>query len=197
MWPKAAFWLEFARPAYAWRAWRWPGVLLLLLLAAFAWQQYQLLQTARQQLAALSQRHQQWLARSEAPVLASPSTARSVSATQSVPPHPQPPAPRLTAAEQQAAQTVMQQLSLRWFDLLQALESQQVPEIALLQLLPDAHRGQFVLSGEAKSYQDLLNYVSHLQALPALHQVHLQKHQVNDSHPQRPVSFEIEGGWQP
>lgn len=187
MGPNAAFWLEFARPAYAWRAWRWPGVLLLLLLAAFAWQQYQLLQTAREQLAALSQRHQQWLARSEAPALA----------PQSAPPHPQPPAPRLTAAEQQAAQTVMQQLSLRWFDLLQALESQQVPEIALLQLLPDAHRGQFVLSGEAKSYQDLLNYVSHLQALPALHQVHLQKHQVNDSHPQRPVSFEIEGGWQP
>ena len=88
-------------------------------------------------------------------------------------------------------------LTIRWFDLLQVLETRQVDHIALLQLMPDAGRGQFVLTGEAQNYQTLLQYVGSLQQASALHDVHLQKHQVNEAQPQRPVAFEVQGAWQP
>lgn len=177
---------EFARPAYAWYKLRWPGCLLLAVLSGLVIMQYLDLtrQTAQRDLLA-GQKASMLHSRQEKPS-----------------PSPAPPVFRQAVAvlsdpQQKAAERVLQQLNVRWFDLLQALESHQVKEIALLQLLPDARRGQFVLSGEAKNYQALLQYVAHLQQSPALQQVHLQKHQVNESHMQRPVSFEIQGGWQP
>jgi nitrate reductase NapAB chaperone NapD len=188
MWPNPDYQLEFSRPAFAWRRLRWPGGLLVLGLAALVAVEYASLVDQQSQLQTLVERQQQLVA-----LRASQVNAATTPVQASV----KPPIVRLSPPEQKAAEKIVQQLNVRWFDLLQALESQQVAEIALLQLLPDANRGQFVLAGEAKNYQALLKYVSHLQALPALNQVHLQKHQVNESHPQRPVSFEIQGGWQP
>lgn len=187
MWSNADYQFEFAKPAFAWRAVRWPGVVLVLLLTIAVGIAYAVLTEQAMQVQALVQRQQQLLAQhvTEHPA---PTSA------QKAPPKP---AIKLSQPEQKAAEKIVQQLNVRWFDLLQALEAKQVPEVALLQLLPDANRGQFVLSGEAKNYQALLKYVSQLQTVAVLEQVHLQKHQVNESHPQRPVSFEIQGGWQP
>ena len=189
MWPNADYQIEFAKPAFAWRALRWPGVVLVLLLAIAVGIAYAALTEQTLQLQTLAQRQQQLLARrgTEHPAPAQTSMQRL----------PAKPAVKLSQPEQKAAEKIVQQLNVRWFDLLQALEAKQVPEVTLLQLLPDANRGQFVLSGEAKNYQALLKYVSQLQTVTVLDQVHLQKHQVNESHPQRPVSFEIQGGWQP
>lgn len=188
MWPNPDYQLEFSRPAFAWRRLRWPGGLLLLGLSALVAVEYSTLIEQQSQVQTLVARQQQLAALSTNKVNPTPALNQA---------EVRQPAVKLSQPEQKAAEKIVQQLNVRWFDLLQALESQQVAEIALLQLLPDANRGQFVLSGEAKNYQALLKYVSHLQALPALNQVHLQKHQVNESHPQRPVSFEIQGGWQP
>ena len=189
MWPNADYQFEFAKPAFAWRAVRWPGVVLVLLLAIAVGIAYAALSEQAVQVQTLAQRQQQLLAQhvTEHPAAAPTSTQKA----------PAKPAIKLSQPEQKAAEKIVQQLNVRWFDLLQALEAKQVPEVALLQLLPDANRGQFVLSGEAKNYQALLKYVSQLQTVAVLEQVHLQKHQVNESHPQRPVSFEIQGGWQP
>jgi len=189
MWPNPDYQLEFSRPAFAWQVLRWPGGLLVVLLAMGVAVQYAGLRETHAQWQYLAQRQQQLAQQHTSAASVNRTLVTRVATKQPVAPLSQP--------QQKAAEKIVQQLNVRWFDLLQALESDQVPEIALLQLLPDANRGQFVLSGEAKSYQDLLNYVSHLQAVPALNQVHLQKHQVNESHPQRPVSFEIQGGWQP
>ncbi|WP_029146944.1 PilN domain-containing protein [Methylophilus sp. 5] len=188
MWPNPNYQLEFSRPAFAWQTLRWPGGVLVMLLAVLVTVNYAGLAETEAQLQQLAQRHQQLVQRDAVATVEHLPVAKVAAKL---------PVAVLSQPQQKAAEKVVQQLNVRWFDLLQALESQQVPEIALLQLLPDANRGQFVLSGEAKSYQDLLKYVSQLQALPALSQVHLQKHQVNESHPQRPVSFEIQGGWQP
>lgn len=188
MWPNPDYQLEFSRPAFAWRALRWPGGLLVIGLAILVTVAYAGFVERQSQLQLLAQRQQQLLAQR-----ASDPGRQLAGSTTPV----KQPLVKLSQPEQKAAEKIVQQLNVRWFDLLQALESQQMPEIALLQLLPDANRGQFVLSGEAKNYQALLKYVSQLQAVPELHQVHLQKHQVNESHPQRPVSFEVQGGWQP
>lgn len=189
MWPNPDYQLDFAQPSFAWQRYRWPGGLLVAVLLAGV-------VTASNELAALHARTEQLAQRQQQRALQLPKSEKA-ELSQQAKGQPRAPVVALSATEQKAAATMLQQLNVRWFDLLQALESQQVPEVALLQLLPDANRGQFVLSGEAKSYQVLLEYVSHLQTMSALSQVHLLKHQVNESHPQRPVSFEIQGGWQP
>ncbi|HEY0906979.1 MAG TPA: PilN domain-containing protein [Methylophilus sp.] len=192
MWPTPEYEMDFARPIFAWQRVRWPGlVMVLVLLSLVLWcyreaaEQAAYVQTLTQRQQQLTEQH---AAMQGAPSQTAPRPLEQVAAK---------PVAALSQPQQKAAQKIVQQLNVRWFDLLQALEASQVADIALLQLTPDANRGQFVLSGEAKSYAALLNYVSQLQGLPALHEVHLQKHQVNDSHPQRPVSFEIQGGWQP
>ncbi|WP_047516905.1 PilN domain-containing protein [Methylophilus sp. Q8] len=189
MWPNPNYQFEFAQPAFAWQALRWPGGLLVVLLGVLVAVKYTGLTETEAQLQRLAQRQQQLTQQQAGATATEHQPATKVAVKQ--------PVAVLSQPQQKVAEKIVQQLNVRWFDLLQALESRQVPDIALLQLLPDANRGQFVLSGEAKSYQDLLKYVSQLQAVPTLNQVHLQKHQVNESHPQRPVSFEIQGGWQP
>ena len=188
MWPNPDYQLEFSQPAFAWRKLRWPGTVIVMALLILVAVEYTTFAEQASQLQTLLERQQQLIALRASEV--SPASTPSPAIVKS-------PVVKLSQPEQKAAEKIVQQLNVRWFDLLQALESRQVPEIALLQLLPDANRGQFVLSGEAKNYQALLQYVSQLQTVEVLDQVHLQKHQVNESHPQRPVSFEIQGGWQP
>ncbi|BEV07391.1 hypothetical protein [Methylophilus sp. DW102] len=192
MWPQPEYHMDFARPLFAWQRVRWPGLALVAALLMTVWLTYaeEAEQTAH--LQSLTERQQQLTEQQSAMQGTAPRTEQHPLSQANIKP-----VAVLSQPQQKAAQKIVQQLNVRWFDLLQALEASQVADIALLQLTPDANRGQFVLSGEAKSYAALLNYVSHLQGLTTLHEVHLQKHQVNDSHPQRPVSFEIQGGWQP
>lgn len=191
MWPNPDYHFEFAQPPFAWQKVRWPGILLLLattVLVLNAWQADTEMDT---QLQALQQRKTQ-LGQAQTPAGQQVLTQAAIQRPQQ-----KKTAPVLNQHEQKEAETIVRQLNIRWFDLLQALEARQINEIALLQLIPDSGRGQFVLSGEAKDYNTLLKYIGRLQQEPALTQVHLQKHQVNETHPQRPVGFEIQGGWQP
>jgi hypothetical protein len=213
MWPDPNYQFEFARPGFAWHKLRWPGVLLSVLCAVLVGTAWYADDEVDAQLQATEQRITQRIAQREAQLLqvrAAASQSQATGVAHSTPANTAEQMTRnahaaaqkraaiaLTQAQQKEAETVTQQLNIRWFDLLQALESRQIKDIALLQLLPDATRGQFTLSGEAKDYTTLLKYVGHLQQAAALTQVHLQKHQVIETHAQRPVSFEIQGGWQP
>lgn len=191
MWPDPDYHFEFAQPPFAWQKVRWPGLLLLVATTGLVLNAWRADTDMDSQLQALQQRKAQ-LAQAQFPagqqVLPQAAIQR---------PQQKKPVPVLNQHEQKEAETIVRQLNIRWFDLLQALEARQINEIALLQLIPDSGRGQFVLSGEAKDYTTLLKYIGRLQQEPALTQVHLQKHQVNETHPQRPVGFEIQGGWQP
>jgi hypothetical protein len=191
MWPDPDYHFEFAQPPFAWQKVRWTGLLLLVVTTVLVLNAWRADTDMDSQLQALQQRKAQ-LAQAQIPagqqVLPQAAIQR---------PQQKKPAPVLNQHEQKEAETIVRQLNIRWFDLLQALEARQINEIALLQLIPDSGRGQFVLSGEAKDYTTLLKYIGRLQQEPALTQVHLQKHQVNETHPQRPVGFEIQGGWQP
>jgi uncharacterized protein YjaG (DUF416 family) len=213
MWPDPNYDFEFSQPAFAWQKLRWPGILLSVLctvLVCTAWHADDevdaQLQATAQHIAQRHEQRQAQLVQARAAASQSQATVMAHSTPANTPEQlmrnahaaaQKKAAIALTQAQQKEAQTVTQQLNIRWFDLLQALESRQIKDIALLQLLPDATRGQFTLSGEAKDYTTLLKYVGHLQQAAVLTQVHLQKHQVIETHPQRPVSFEIQGGWQP
>lgn len=187
MWRDPSFEFEFARPPLAWRLCTLPGCLLLgIAMIGLGWVWHEQAETA-QALDTLQQRVSRLTQQT------SPGRVQAVQVAPAVPT----PVVRLSAEQQKEARKMAKLLTVRWFDLLQALEARQVEQVALLQLTPDADRGQFVLTGEAKDYQSLLRYVGSLQQAAALHAVHLHKHQVNEAHPQRPVSFEVQGGWQP
>lgn len=173
---------EFARPISAYPVVTLSGVVLLLLAVGWAVFEWRSAEVQRQHLQQLELQIAQLT-----PVHDKPVTVSTVKAL---------PKPVVSALQTQVnAATV--QLQTHWFSLLAALEQAQNRDIALLQLLPDAPRARFSLTGEAKNYQALLKYVSALQATSTLAYVHLQKHQVNETHPQQPVQFEIEGAWQP
>jgi hypothetical protein len=209
MWPNPNYYFEFAQPAFAWQKVRWPGVLLVAVCALLVLTALHADDEVNAQLLAMEQ-HKTELSRALVQANDAASQLQKTIVAQAQPARTPEEAKRhayaaaqkkaaiaLTQAQEKEAETITQQLNIRWFDLLQALESRQIKDIALLQLLPDAARGQFTLSGEAKDYNTLLKYVGHLQEEAVLTQVHLQKHQVIETHPQRPVSFEIQGGWQP
>lgn len=178
--------MEFANLGYVLPRWTPLGlVVMMLLLLAIGWQ-WQHRQVANANYAQLQ-------------------TALSAANIKLTPP---PAPPRLTqklkrpsaltmSAEQKALASATQQLGLAWFPLFSAIESAQRADIALLAFTPNAQTARFQLKGEAKHYQALLAYLSTLQSVNGLSEVHLQKHQVMESHPQLPVSFEIEGQWQP
>lgn len=205
MWPNPDYHFEFAQPAFSWQKVRWPGVLLLVVCAVLVLTAWHVDDDVSAQLLAMQQRKAQLMQANDAAsqlkktsVTQAPSARTPEEAKQNAHAAAQKKAAiALTQAQEKEAETIIRQLNIRWFDLLQVLESRQIKDIALLQLLPDATRGQFTLSGEAKDYNTLLKYVGHLQEETVLTQVHLQKHQVIETHPQRPVSFEIQGGWQP
>jgi GTP cyclohydrolase III len=205
MWPNPNYHFEFAQPAFAWQKVRWPGVLLLVVCALLVLTAWHADDDVSAQLLAMEQRKAELIQANNAAsqlqktiVAQAPPARTPEEAKQNARATAQKKAAiALTQAQEKEAETITQQLNIRWFDLLQALESRQIKDVALLQLLPDAARGQFTLSGEAKDYNTLLRYVGHLQEEAVLTQVHLQKHQVIETHPQRPVSFEIQGGWQP
>lgn len=159
------------------------GALLLILLALWLWHSWHGLRLAQQH----AQQLQAQLASVQMPIR-TPRVAKAAI---------KPVASAQDSQLQAEVRQASQQLNVQWFRLLSALERPQTAEVALLQVTPDLQHAQLILSGEAKHYHALLIYLARLQAEQDLHHVYLQKHQVNESHPQQPVSFEIHGEWRP
>lgn len=86
-------------------------------------------------------------------------------------------------------------LTTPWDQLLTELEQVQMRDIALLSLEPNKKKQQLILSGQAKNMQIALNYIEALEKLPSLSQVFLQKHNVDQIDPFKPVAFTIVAQW--
>ncbi len=99
------------------------------------------------------------------------------------------------AQELKAAQLALQRLSLRWDSLFAALESARVDGVALLAIEPDPAKSTLRLSAEAKSADEMLDYVERLQAADGLADVVLQSHQVKQGDPLQPLRFAVIAAW--
>jgi len=97
--------------------------------------------------------------------------------------------------EVQRANEVLRQLSLPWDSLFLTMESAAGEEVALLALEPDAEKQVVKVSGEARDFTSLLNYVTRLEAQEAFGPVYLQSHQVQLQDPQQPVRFALHAVW--
>jgi len=143
---------------------RWPGLALLGVSLAVA--------------AGLAMRYQETAERlAQVPVKAFPA------------PPPRAAAAKPSDAEERIARAAMRQLALPWAGLIRALEDAAVPDVALLQLQPEAQQQVLRVSAEARNAAAMFRYVRALAEAKGLSEVHLVSHEVAQDDPQRPLRF--------
>ena len=95
-------------------------------------------------------------------------------------------------AESKAAELVVRQLTVPWGALIATLEKASTRDTALLQLQPDADQRRLRLTAEARDREAMFAYIQRLEDSPALGEVHLVSHQVQNDDPQRPIQFSLQ-----
>lgn len=96
--------------------------------------------------------------------------------------------------ESRVLANVAMELNTPWNPMFRALE--EAPQkIALLSIEPDAHKRELILTGEAKDFKEMLDYVRYLQGQTMLSGIALQTHQINQQDRDKPVRFRITAGW--
>jgi Tfp pilus assembly protein PilN len=93
------------------------------------------------------------------------------------------------------ANLVVQQMTLPWDRMFREFEAAASKEVALLAVQPDVSSRQVRISGEAKSFNAMLEYVRRLEQTEMLREVILLGHEVRSQDPQRPVTFSMSAGW--
>ena len=100
------------------------------------------------------------------------------------------PAPGKTSdAADKVARAALRQLALPWAGLFRALEVSATPDVALLQLQPEAQQQVLRVTAEARDTGAMFKYLRGLANAKGLSEIHLVTHQVAQDDPQRPVRF--------
>lgn len=100
------------------------------------------------------------------------------------------------AQEVKNANEVLRRLTVPWESLFHALESSGNQNITLLAIEPDIEKQQVKIKGEAKDFNALINYITHLQGQEVFGSVYLQNHDVQQQDPDKPVRFSLLAAWQ-
>jgi hypothetical protein len=87
------------------------------------------------------------------------------------------------------------QLQLPWNDFLQAIESSNMPSVALLGVEAQGSARVLHLVGEAKEIEDVLAYVKKLRASPALHDVFLAGQEEKLVGAVKVIRFTVDATW--
>jgi Tfp pilus assembly protein PilN len=98
-------------------------------------------------------------------------------------------------AQLASARAVMRRLSLPWDALFRAIESADAKTVALLTIQPNAERRTLAISGEAKAFEHVLDYIRQLERSDPLVNVHLTNHKIEQQDPQKPVRFTLVADW--
>ncbi|MCW5623152.1 MAG: PilN domain-containing protein [Burkholderiales bacterium] len=102
---------------------------------------------------------------------------------------------RESAQALQAANLVLDQLTLPWDGLFADVERAVTPDIALLAVQPDPKNRALNLGGEARDLNGLLTFLARLESTPGLRDVHLTQHEVRVNDPHRPIAFTAQARW--
>jgi hypothetical protein len=103
------------------------------------------------------------------------------------------PAPKKVVDDElRSAEAVVRQLALPWSAMVRTVEGAATPDVALLQMQPEARERLLRLTAEARSEQAMLAYLARLAAADSLADVHLASHQVLLEDPQRPIQFVVQ-----
>jgi len=106
---------------------------------------------------------------------------------------PAPPTPLLlTAPQVTAINRAIAQLNTPWPSLLDGFERAATREVALLVIEPDPRRGRVKGVAEAKSHQQMLDYLDTLGRTTPFADALLIQQELNDRDPYRPLRFTFE-----
>lgn len=100
-----------------------------------------------------------------------------------------------TQRELDAARLILRELALPWDALFGAIETSNDNSTALLAIEPDAGKRVVRISGEARNYLAVLNFMTRLEKAQPLGSVHLLSHQVREDVAERPVQFTLSATW--
>ena len=87
------------------------------------------------------------------------------------------------------------QLNLPWRALQDAVAAATPPAIALLALEPDARKRSCASRAEARSSDDMIDYVERLKREELFSDVALTRHEINEQDPNRPIRFQLDAAW--
>lgn len=174
--------IDFAPASWYRRLYHISPLAWLLLIGALVWLATLLLQHAQLQQKVLEQSAQ--LERDQA----------RLAAREQV----KPPVVQSTINPQQAkaVNQAVQQLNLPWRDLLSSMEQVTTKDIALLTLEPDAKSHILRVQAESKSSKEMADYLKKLRHVGLFDSVVLNRHEINEQDPNRPLRFQFEAHWQ-
>jgi len=98
-------------------------------------------------------------------------------------------------AEIKLANEVVAQLTLPWDALFKDVETVQNDRVALLAIEPDAQKRVIKISGEAKDFAAMLEYIKFLQDRGSFAGVYLQSHHIQHELAEKPVRFALIATW--
>ncbi|MDI1361096.1 hypothetical protein [Methylotenera sp.] len=101
----------------------------------------------------------------------------------------------ISSEQMQQIQVTIGALIIPWGELLQGIEKSDMQDIALLSLEPNSKKQLVSIVGEAKNLQVALDYIQKLEAQPMLDKVYLQKYNIDEAHPFKPVKFTLSAQW--
>lgn len=100
-----------------------------------------------------------------------------------------------TQRELDAARQILRELALPWAALFGAIEEANDNSTAMLAIEPDAGKRIVRISGEARNYLAVLNFMTRLEKGQVLSGVHLLSHQIREDVAERPYQFTLAAGW--
>jgi hypothetical protein len=86
-------------------------------------------------------------------------------------------------------------LMIPWGDVLNALESSALDDLALLAIEPDAKKRQLKITAEAKNKDVMFSYLEKLEESSELANVYLLKHEIFEDVDQHPIRFVAVATW--
>ena len=106
-----------------------------------------------------------------------------------------PPPDARTLGEVVRARAIVDELTVPWTDLFEAVEAADAKPLGLLALTPNSRDRSLRMAGEARSVIDVLEYVERMARQPALGQVHLLGYQTVVREGVPVVSFTLAASW--
>ncbi len=94
-----------------------------------------------------------------------------------------------------AVNAAVMQLNLPWRALQDAVAAATPAGVALLALEPDAKKRTLRISAEARTSDEMIDYVARLKREELFSDVALTHHEINDQDPNRPIRFELDAAW--
>jgi len=101
----------------------------------------------------------------------------------------------IAPAQAQFVNGAIGQLNLPWRELQDAVAAATPRQIALLALEPEPRKQLLKLTAEARSSDDMVDYVAQLKQQELFTSVILLRHEINEQDPNRPLRFQVEAIW--